>query len=92
MDILTAADAATMLASCTGTPFPLIGSLTATSYRCQQTDANKQYAGSDPCFLPVDSTRGILYRQYSSDSSATGSMCEVLKNNYITSVEFKESL
>lgn len=91
-DILNATDVAAALPSCSGTPYPLIGSLTATSYRCQPTDANTQYAGSDPCWLPVDGTRGILYRQYSTDGSATGSMCEVLKKNHIKSVAFQATL
>ncbi len=91
-DILNTADVAAALPSCSGTPYSLNGLLNATSYRCQQTDANKQYAGSDPCWLPVDGTKGILYRQYSTDGSATGSMCEVLKKNHIKSVAFQASL
>lgn len=90
MEVVAKADVMTLLGPCTGTSVTLTGTLTATSYTCGSTDATAQYAGSDPCFVPVDSQRGLLYRQYSADGSATGSMCEVLKNNYITSITITE--
>lgn len=92
MDIVNTADADKTLVGCTATPYVLTGSLAGTSYHCTATDANKDSAGSDPCFVPVADGQGILYRQYSADGSANGSMCEILKRNYIISITFQKDI
>jgi len=86
MEIVKQADVAGLLPGCSGVPYPLLDGLKAQTYTCTSTEATKTFADNPPCFLPMDGTSGILYRQYSSDASTRVDMCGILKANHIASV------
>jgi hypothetical protein len=89
MEIVKQADLAGLLPGCSSAQYELLDGLQARKYTCQETDATKAFAGNSPCYLPIDGSSGILYRQYSSDASTHEDVCGILKANNIASVTFK---
>lgn len=89
MEIVKRADLAGLLPGCSSAPYELLDGLKAQKYTCQETESTKTFAGNPPCFLPLDDSFGILYRQYSSDASTHEDMCGILKANNIASATRK---
>jgi hypothetical protein len=85
MEIVKQDDLAGLLPGCSSAPYELLDGLQAQKFTCQDTDATKTFAGNPPCFLPLDGSSGILYRQYSSDASTHEDMCGIMKANNIAS-------
>ncbi|MFH1046720.1 MAG: hypothetical protein V1738_00290 [Patescibacteria group bacterium] len=90
MDIVASDKLFELLPNCTGHEFELLGGLSAVSYQCEANEVNQAFANSQPCYLPISDEIGILYRQFSAETSSIRvDMCDVLKRNYIVGVEVR---
>lgn len=87
MEIITAPTLSRLLEGCKSSVFDING-IQATKYDCSGISDYADFSNSHPCYVPVDGTSGILYRQYSVDVRVSGDMCENLAKNGIRSVEY----
>ncbi len=84
MEIININEIQTKLPDCTAHAYEL-GDLKLANYTCTNSS---DYSASDPCFIEVTKDQGILYLQHSNNPSIKRNMCDILKDNRITGVEF----
>lgn len=84
MEIINKSELESKLPDCTPSAY-LLNDLKLTSYECS---GSQTFSASMPCFIEVEAEKGILYLQHSSDPEVKANLCDVLKANQITGVEF----
>ncbi|MBP9758506.1 hypothetical protein KBD45_02330 [Candidatus Dojkabacteria bacterium] len=84
MEIINISEIETKLPDCTARAYEL-GDLKLASYTCTNSS---DYSASDPCFIEVTKDQGILYLQHTNNPSIKRNMCDVLRDNRVTGVEF----
>lgn len=84
MEIVNINELDTKLPDCIANSYEL-GDLKLASYTCTNPS---DYSASDPCFIEVTKDQGILYLQHSNNPTISKNMCDVLKDNRVTGVEF----
>ena len=84
MEIINKSELQGKLPDCTPSTY-LLNDLKLTAYECS---GSQSFSASMPCFIEVEAEKGILYLQHSSDPEVKTNLCDVLKANQITAVEF----